>query len=236
MAANDYGIYEVPNLVKSMGVPYGERATLTVVAKSSTTVYWGQFVAIMNGTQAAPTGIEFGTTSATAGKPIFGVVVGIHKTAGSSYSLADDATRSGTYTAATTITSSTSGNRYIPWKYQFAATNDEASTTSAIKEVMEVLPIYSGDIFEISLVNSGGTSFINRGTTTAAGTTGSSDNLHIGFSINSTLPFALTESSAAKALAGLDFISIDVDGRKPSVPYHVFAQALIAQEGFENTF
>lgn len=220
----DYGISTIPRLVRAAQGTANERTTNIYYVKDSQTLFLGNFVELVRGTSGAPLGAEFGIRGYEASKPIYGVVVKITHSRSSTLPIQDDPARSGTLTDAVLL-----GSYVEPLTYAFTSTNDESHTTSAKLETVEVMPIQPNDIWEVSLVNSGGTAYVNRGTTTAAGTTGSSDNMGVGLSVNTTLPYALTESSAANALIGLDFMTTLLDGKKPPLPYRVYVQALRGQ-------
>jgi hypothetical protein len=131
---------------------------------------------------------------------------------GSNVPIWDDANKAGTVTDAT---------GELPVKYTFASTNDEASTTTAKLEQVDVMPIYPGDILEVALWG-GAAIAVARGTTTAAGTTTSSANIGVSMAIAATYDFAVLESGASKTTANNDFITVEVDGKKPANPKHVY--------------
>lgn len=196
----------MPKIVRNIFGITTERSTFLLPGLDSAAIYLGQFASIVVGTNGA----EFGIPGWTDDDTIFGIVTGFHKQ-GSLLPIWDEATISGAITAET---------GEIPLKYTFAATNDESNTT-AKKEMVEILPIHSGDIIEVTLWGAS-TASIARGTTTAAGTTASSANIGVSMSVEATYPFALLESSAAVATANLDFITVELDGKKPANSKHQF--------------
>ncbi len=213
MALNNYGFMHMPKIVRyAQG---SKRTTQKLPALSSAAIYMGQFVPFITGADASPAGAEFGIPVFNDDNRIFGVVVGMSRT-GSLVPLIDDPLAQGAVTNAT---------GELPVKYTFAATNDEASTTTAKHELLEILPIMPGDILEVATWGAS-TIAVARGTTTAAGTTTSSANIGVGMSVNTTYPWAVTESTAAKNLANLDFITVEVDGQKPLNPKHVYVMCI----------
>ncbi len=223
MAYPNYGINYVPTLVQALdGGDITQRTSYQVPMKSSQTFYYGQPVDIMGGTTAAPTGAEFGAIAHVGAKPIVGFVKGIHR-AGANYPIQSDGQRAGTFTSATT---------FAPWKYVASATNDESNTTSMVGELVEINLAVPGDIWEILLCNDGGTAYVARGTTTAWGTTNSSANTGVGLTFNTTAPWALTESTAAKAFIGLDVLTTTVNGLYPKNPNAVFVFLLRTMFGY----
>jgi hypothetical protein len=222
--ANNYSNPNQPIIKRSSLARGPERSTFSFPGKSSQAYYVGQIVSIVNGTDAAPTGQE-GFVGPWADDALgYGIVEGFKKRKGI-LPIQDDANRSGTVTDATS---------FLPMKYTFAATNDELSGSSALLEQVVVTPIYPGDTLEMCLVNDGGTALVSRATTTAAGTTNSSDNTNVGLAVNATAPFALTESTANKTLANLDFLTTLVDGNKPANTKHVYVKLIRSSEVFKN--
>lgn len=216
--ATNYGFPYMPSIVRTLGGDDGsDRTTIDIPIKNSTTMYLGQFVSDVQGTQASPTGPEFGAPGYTAHNALIGFVVGFRRRNGI-LPIIDDSAAAGTITAAT-------GN--LPYTYASASTNDESNTTSAILEVAMIMPILNSDILRIPLWGAS-TAPVTRGTTTAAGTTGSSDNIGIGLSVNATYPFSLLESGASKSLTSQDFETIAIDGMKPRNPYFVYVRPLRA--------
>jgi hypothetical protein len=158
---------------------------------------------------------EFGVAAFTDDATAFGVVVGFSRQ-GSSLPIWDDALKGGTVTDAT---------GQLPAKYTFASTNDESNTTSAKCELVHVLPILPDDVWEFSVWGAS-TVAVDRGTTTAAGTTASSANSGVHMSVDTTYPWALTESTAAAAATNLDFITTDIGGKKPTLSHRVYVQCV----------
>lgn len=213
MAINNYGYMHMPRIVRfAQG---SKRTTQKLPALSSAALYLGQFVPFITGADATPSGAEFGIPAFADDNRIFGIVVGFSRT-GSLTPLIEDPNKQGTVTDAT---------GELPVKYTFAATNDEASTTSAKKELVEILPIMPGDILEVATWGAS-TVAVNRGTTTAAGTTTSSANIGVGMAVAVTYPWAVLESGASKTLANQDFITVEVDGQKPLNPKHVYVMCV----------
>jgi hypothetical protein len=56
----------------------------------------------------------------------------------------------------------------------------------------------------------------------------------VGLSVNTTYHFALTESTANKTLANLDFLTTLLDGKYPSHPNHVYARLIRGFGSFKN--
>lgn len=197
---NNYGAQHTPVLKRNIyGGEASARTTLRLPVEDGTALYLGQFVAINDATN----GKEFGVTTLADDDFIFGFVSGFARH-GSNTPIWDDPQRAGTVTDAT---------GELPVKYTFASDNDEGNTNNKNERVL-VTPVMVGDILEVSLWGAGATS-VNRGTTTAAGTTGSSANFGVSMSIDTTYPFALTESTAAVAQANLDMMTVELDDRKP---------------------
>lgn len=208
MAVNNYGAMHMPQIVRNL---YGwniNRPTLKLPVEDSTALYVGQFVSMNDATN----GKEFGITTYADDDYLFGFVTGFTRL-DSNVPIQDDPQRQGTVTDAT---------GEIPMKYTFSSTNDESNTTSADLELAEIMPIHNGDIIEVSLWGASTVS-VARGTTTAAGTTTSSDNIGVSMSVDTTYPFALTESTAAKTQADLDMMTISLDGHKPGNSHRVYA-------------
>lgn len=214
--ANNYGVMHMPEIKRNL---YGltQRTTIKLPVEDSTALYLGQFVAMNDATN----GKEFGVTTLADDDFIFGFVVGFTRL-DSATPIQDDENRAGTVTDAT---------GEIPMKYTFNAANDEGNTTSAKLELAEIMPIHNGDIIEVSLWGAS-TASVARGTATPAGTTASSDNIGVSMSVNTTYPFALTESSAAVAQANLDFMTVSLDGHKPNESHRVYVMPIRAFSGF----
>lgn len=212
MAVNNYGHMHTPKLVRNLyGAKTSGRTTLKLPAKDSAAIYLGGFVPFVTGADATPSGVEFGIPAFTDDSIVGGIVVNMTRK-GSLLPIWEDSARAGTVTDAT---------GELPLKYTFSATNAENNTTSAALEMVEIMPIMNGDIFEVALWGASTVSVV-RGTTTAAGTTTSSDNTFVSMSVNTTYHFALLESSAAVTMANLDFVTVMVDGQKPANPKHVY--------------
>ena len=221
VATTNYGIGITPTIVENIiGMRLNDRSTLKIPMKSSASLFYGQFVTYIAGSAAAPAGSEFGIVGYTASKPILGIIKGFERI-NTNFPIQDDKLAQGTVTNAVLI-----GSTLGSWKYTAAATNDESNTVNAILECAIVQPIMPGDILEVPLVNNAGTAFVARGTTITPGTTGSSDNIGVGLSVNTTLPYALTESSASKLLIGLDFQTVSLAGNKPRNSFTVYVKAL----------
>ena len=217
MAVNNYGYGLGPQIKVFAGGK--ERNNVTLPALSSAAIYLGGFVPGITNTAAAPYGIEFGVPAFSDDALIYGFVVGMHRL-GSMVPLWDDPLKAGTVTDAT---------GYLPVKYTFSSANDDASTTSAKYEMLDIMPIVPGDILEVTLWG-GSTVPVVRATTTAYGTTASTANMGVGMSVDTTYHFALTESTGAKALANLDFVTTLIDGKRPANPYRVYVQCVRKSE------
>jgi len=224
MATNNFGSPLMPKIkVSLLGNRPEERSTIKFVGLDSSAFYMGQFVDLVAGSAAAPTGAEFGVTPHAAGKPIFGFVVGITP-ANANFPIWEFAGAAGTVTASVV----SAGGTLLPVKYTFASTNDESNTTAMKGEMVEIMPLAPLDVLEVALFAEGSThAAVNRGTTTAWGTTTSSANFGVGMLTAATeAPMCLLEASAAKNLATLDFITVDINGKKPSNPTHVYCMPI----------
>jgi len=197
----------MPRLVRAATGRAEDRSTWKIPGEDSTKLYMGQFVALSDATN----GKEFGITTLADDDYIFGFVVGFTRL-GSLVPIQDDPLKAGTVTDAT---------GELPMAYTFASTNDESNTTSAKMELAEIMPIQTGDIIEVSLWGASTISVI-RGTTTAAGTTASSDNIGVSMATDATYPWALTESTAVVAQANMDFMTVSLDGYKPENTRRVY--------------
>ena len=176
----------------------------------SAAIYLGSLVTFITGTIASPTGSEYGVVPFTDDRPIFGIAVGFNKY-GSSLSIFNDSNVAGTITNATSI---------LPAKYTASASNDKSNSTRYLEQV-QVLPIMPGDVLEMVLLADAGTSTVNRAAVTAG-----SDMSGMGFSVNATSPFGLTESTASTTLTNLDFISVEIKGEVPRRPDAVYAECI----------
>jgi len=192
------------------------RSTVARPAVDSTALYMGEFVSHIVGSTAAPDGTEFGAVAFADDSFVYGFATGFSRLA-TSLPIQDDEMRQGTVT-------DTTGE--YPMKYTFSSTNDESNTTSAKLELVHIMPILPGDILEVSLWGASAVS-VDRGTTTAAGTTTSSDNEGVGLAIDTaSAPFALLESSADVDLDDCDFVTTTINGRKPRRSHRVFVQMI----------
>ncbi|MFQ5493576.1 MAG: hypothetical protein ACE5DX_05460 [Candidatus Dojkabacteria bacterium] len=213
MAASNKGFGHMPRIVSYGGS--SKRQPVRLTARDSAAIYLGGFVPMIEGTEAAPAGAEFGIPAFSDDDRIYGFVIGFSRN-GKALPIQDDPDKAGTVTDAT---------GEVPMKYTFSATNDESNTTSADLEQAIVMPVMPGDILEIALWGGAAVS-VARATTTAAGTTNSSANMGVGISVDTTYHFALTESTAAKALADLDFLTTKFNNRQPSNPNHVYVRCV----------
>lgn len=187
------------------------RSTIRAVGLDRGAYYLGGFVSTLDGTNGA----EYAPAVWDDDKKIAGYIIGFYRK-GSLVPIQYDDARAGTLTAAT---------GELPIKYTFSATNDESNTTSSSYEVIEIMPIYPGDILEVSLWG-GSTVSVARGTTTAWGTTGSSANYGVSMAVDTTYHFALTESGAAVASANLDFMTTQFGTGKPANSHRVYVQCM----------
>lgn len=192
-----------------------QRGSIRLVAKSSAAIYLGAFVPLVLGSDAAPAGIEFGVPVFADDNIVGGVVTGFYRK-GSSVPIWEDAGKAGTVTEATAT---------APLKYTFAATNGEASGTSALLELVEIKLVLNGDIWETLLVDGSGLP-VARGTTVAYGTTNSSANTGVGLAVDPTYPWALTEAGAAVLLANKDFYTLRPEGSSPANQNRVFVSPI----------
>jgi len=178
----------------------------------------------ITGTAAAPDGVEFGVGAWADDRRILGYAIGFFQKGGTVPIWdVDSNLRKGTVTNET---------GELPLKYTFSATNDESNTTSADLEEVELVPISNSDILSIALWGAS-TVAVARGTTTAAGTTDSSDNHHVGLAVDTTYHYALLESSADKDLPDKDFITTSIDGNKPINSKRVFAYCMRSNASVE---
>lgn len=212
--ATNYGYGYLPKIVR-FGDGNSSRGTISMTGKSSEAIYLGSFVPMATGSDASPSGAELGIPAFTDDSTIIGFVVGFTRN-GFTVPIQDDDLRAGTVTDAT---------GFLPMKYTFGAANDDASTTSAVREQVVIMPVQPGDILKVALWGAS-TSPVARGTTTAAGTTLSSDNMGVALPVNATYPWSLLEASAAKLLANMDFVTVEVDGKKPNSKYFVYVQCV----------
>lgn len=213
MAINNYGASHMPEIKKFAGGK--ERSSVTYVGLDSATIYQGSFVPFATGSIDTPSGIEFGVPAYADDTWIGGFVMGFVSSDGVT-PLIDNPNKAGTVTAAT---------GEIPYAYTFDASNDESNTTSMIGEMVEIMPVCSADIIELSLWGAGTVS-VDRGTTTAWGTTTSSANFGVSMALDTTYSFALLESSAAKTIANLDFTTTHIRGKTPELAHRVYAYCM----------
>jgi len=224
MAANNYGFMHMPEIKRNIyGCRPEERSTIKIQGLDSAAIYMGGFVPFVTGTDAAPSGAEFGIPAFADDSIIGGFVVGFSRR-GSLLPIWEDTGKAGTVTDAT---------GELPVKYAFSASNDESNTTSAKNELVEIRPIMAGDIIEVSTWGAS-TVAVARGTTTAAGTTTSSANIGVAMSVDTTYHFAVTESTAAKTLANLDFMTTCIDGNKPADTKRVYVFPLRSFSQFKS--
>lgn len=213
----------MPRVVRNIYGASLSRTTLRIPAVDSQAIYMGSFVSFVKNTDAAPLGVEYGVEAHGDDGIIGGIVVGMHRPAGI-LPLWRDSDKAGTVTDQT---------GELPVKYTFASTNDDSNGATAVRETVEVYPIMSGDIIDVALWGAS-TISVARGTTTAFGTTGSSANIGVGMSVNTTYPFALLESTASNTLANLDFITCRVDDQYPSSANHVYVMPVRSFSQFKN--
>ncbi len=206
------------------GLPVDDRTTVRVPAIDSSSIYMGGFVKTIYGTQAAPDGAEFGVGAWVDDARVFGFVVGFFRK-GSTVPIWDE--DSSLYQG--TITNETGE---LPLKYTFSSTNDEGNTTSAKLEECEIMPVSNSDILSVALWGAS-TVAVARATTTAAGTTNSSDNLHVGLAVDTTYHYALLESGADVDLDDCDFLTTCIDGEKPRNSKRVFAYCMRSNQSVE---
>ena len=124
--SGNYGGIHMPVLKRSLSGTGAQRSTIKLPAKNSAALYLGAFVPLIQGTDAAPTGIEFGVPAIADDNRVGGVVVGF--TRDGVTPIQEDSKRAGTITDAT---------GELPMKYTFASTNDQSNTTSAKLEMVE---------------------------------------------------------------------------------------------------
>lgn len=203
-----------------LGLPTSNRSGGRYVIPNSVALYIGQFVSIVSGTDAAPTGVEFGIGGYADDRRIFGFVTGFYQ-AGSGTPIQDGNNIAGTITNAT---------GELPMKYTASSTN---GNLTGAREVAEVIAISSSDVMEITTWGAS-TVAVTRGTTTAEGTTGSSANLGNGMSVNATYPFAVTESTASLTLANLDFLTTKISDKHPRNTKRVYARCVRCHTGWIN--
>lgn len=214
--ATNYGAPHMPKLVRGI-----QRSTVTMPGLSSAEIYMGGFVGFVDGADATPDGTEFGIAAWSDDTRLWGSVVGFKRN-DSNVPIQDDANRAGTVTDAT---------GELPMKYAFAATNSEENTTSADLEMVEIMPVLPGDIWEVSLWGAS-TASVARATTTAAGTSNSTDNVGVGLAVDTTYHFALLESGADMDLDDCDFITVSLDGKKPRRTHRVYVKCIRAFESY----
>lgn len=217
----------VPKLARTLLGNTTDRGYERIVAVDSSTFTIGQFVTLLDGTAVAPTPVEYGVKAFADDDLIGYIVTNFYYPVGNGMrSILDDngADAAGTFTNETA---------FSPAKYQFAATNDDSNGDSAVRELVELMPICTGDVLEVVLTNDGGTATVDRATTDDFGDTGSSANIGVGLAINTTAPFGLTESTASTTLDNLDFITTRVEDRYPERSDAVYVRLL--RSGFNAT-
>lgn len=194
----------MPKIVRNRyGLPVSDRTTEKLPGLDSAALYLGQFVPYVTGGLAAPDGIEFGVPAYADDTIIGGIVVGFSRLNGI-LPIWEDDKRAGTVTQPT---------GELPLKYTFSSTNDGSNVNATLEQV-EVLPIFPGDVIEVTLWGAS-TASVNRGTTVAAGTTDSTANFGVGLEVSATYPFALLESTGDKDLEDCDFMTWVIDGQQP---------------------
>ena len=203
----NFSAINAPRLVYS---PYGDassRGTYGMVAIDSSAIYEGSFVSNMDvlGTSLAEGVRAFGDDDL-----ILGVAQYFTKYNSSLpiKSTADGG--AGTITAPTGI---------LPLKYTFASTNGRADAARKL-EMVQILPALPGDIWEVTLLNDGGTATANRGVTTGSDLEG------YAMSLNTTSPFGLTESTSSLTTADRDAVTVSLHGRLPERLDRVYVQFL----------
>lgn len=211
--ANNYGTPHMPKLIKTYdGTAVSDRTSIAYPILDSAALYIGQFVSIGDRTNGA----EFGIGALADDGLIYGFVEKFTRK-GSETPIQDDPDKAGTVTDATSV---------IPMKYTASSTNDESNTTSAKGELVHIVPLVQGDILEVSLFNDAGTAAVNRGTTTAAGTTDSSANFGVSMPVELDAPFALREAGATKAHADNDFMVVKPGFQEPAELHRVYVQLI----------
>lgn len=205
----------MPRLVRNIYGSTSDRGTLKLPIQDSAAIYLGGFVPYVTGDFASGDGVEFGVPAFSDDAAIFGIAVGFTKS-DSLLPIDEETSVSGTITAAT---------GELPLKYTAASTNDQSNTSSAVFDMVEILPIQAGDILEVSLWGAS-TASVARGTTVAAGTTDSTANMGVGLSVNATYHFALTESTGDKDLTDVDFVTTLLDGKQPEETNRVYVMPL----------
>jgi len=210
--SNNTGRINMPRIVQSA---YGGGIipkTIRKVALDSSVHYLGGFVGRYSGTEA---GLEFGIPTYADDQYIWGFVVGIYDADG--VVVTESSNLKGTITAATA---------FAPYGYTFSATNDESNTTSADLEFLEIQPVMPGDTLEVTLCTNAGTATSNRGTTTVAGTTTSTDNLNVSMNINATAPWCADETTGVVATANMDFITTKLNMKQPARSDRVYVDVI----------
>jgi hypothetical protein len=200
------GVDMRPKLVRNIfGLPTENRETIKIPALDSAVLFLGSFVSLR----------EFGVRAFNDDDIIYGFVKNITRK-GQLLPIWNDSKMAGAVTAA---------SGYVPAYYTFSATNDESNTTSAKLEMVEIVPVFFGDILSMVLWGAS-TSPVARATTTAWGTTASSRNIGAYMSVDTTYTFALTESTASATETNLDFRTVSIDGQLPESKYRVYAQCV----------
>lgn len=206
MLSVNYGPKNMPKLVYSASGKASERTTHKIAAIDSSAIYLGSFVSI---TDSASASVAYGCRPFTAADAVYGVAVGFYKQGGE-VPVIDQPNQKGTITNATGI---------FPMKYTFSASNDRSNATPDM-ELVEILPVMPGDIWEISLVDNAGTAAGTRGTTTGSDVEG------YALGINTTSPFALNETTSSLTMTGLNFVTTNLNGYLPSRTDRVYVQPI----------
>lgn len=203
----NFSAINAPKLVYS---PYGDassRGTYGMVAIDSSAIYEGSFVSNMD---ALGTALAEGVRAFADDDLIVGVAQYFTKY-GSSLPI-----KSAADGGAGSITNPTG---ILPMKYTFASTNGRADAARKL-ELVQILPVLPGDIWEVTLLNDAGTATVNRGTTVGSDLEG------YAMSINTTSPFGLQESTASLTTANLDAVIVSLNGRFPERTDRVYVQFL----------
>lgn len=187
------------------------RLTLRIPAKNSAALYLGSFVSDATDSGTVGTAVAGGVKAFSgANDLILGFVSGF--TRNGTVPIQDDSKYKGTITNAT---------GELPMKYTFTSNNDVTNSTPDM-EMVEITPIWDGDVLEVALWG-GSTTSVARGTTT------NSDKLGASFPVNTTYTFALTESSvvaAGSTMTAVQFREVLIAGQQPVNPNHVYVRCI----------
>lgn len=214
-----------PKLKRNLyGNPTSDRSTIKLPAIDSSAHYLGAFVQFQTGTALATMdGIEFGVPAWADDGILGGFIKNITRMDSTKPIWEEDsAIYAGTVTAAT---------GELPLKYTFGAANDETNPTTKVGELLEIMPVHNGDILEVSLWGGAAVS-VDRATTVAAGTTLSTANMGTCLLVNSTYPFALTESTSDTDSEDMDFMTFEIDGHKPRLAHRVYVVCMRSFGGY----